>query len=129
MMRLQSWPEALAAYFESRRYLPFAWRLNDCTSFAAGAVEAMTGVMPELPRYKSAAQAARLIGQRSLRGRVGDVYGAEIPCASAFRGDLVLMLLDGRETLGVSDGHLIAGPGAEGMLLVPRSAGVCGWRV
>jgi hypothetical protein len=129
MKRRQDWPERLAAYLDARRYMPFSWRENDCTSFAAGAVEAITGQMPPLPAYAHAGEAARLLMEQPLRERVGALYGAEIPVSFAQRGDLVLMELDERETLGVWDGQYIAGPAADGMLLAPRSAAVCAWRV
>jgi len=132
-MRRADWPEALNAYLDARRDMPFAWGAgeggNDCASFAAGAIEAMTGQAPALPAYKGAAGAARVMDEGSVRERCEALFGAVLPVAFAQRGDLVLMMLEGRETLGVCEGDYIAGPGEAGMLFLPRAAGVCAWRV
>lgn len=129
MPRLQTWPEALAAYFDARRNVPFAWGTNDCSSFAAGAIEAMTGEAPPLPEYEGAAGAARELAVQPLRERVEELFGPEILPAFARRGDLILMLLEGRETLGVCDQDRIACAGTDGILLAPRSIAVAAWRV
>lgn len=128
-MRNQDWPEALAAYVDSRRDVPFAWGENDCCSWAAGALEAMTGERPPMPEYADERAAARLLREESLRSRVDELYGPEIAPSFAQRGDLVLMDLDGRPTLGVSLGDGVAAPGADGVLVCPLSAAVAAWRV
>jgi hypothetical protein len=128
-MRRGDWPEKLADYFDARRDLPFNWQTNDCATFAAGAIEAMTGQAPALPAYKGAAGAARVMDEGSVRERCEALFGAVLPVAFAQRGDLVLMLMEGRETLGICEGDYIAGPGEAGMLFLPRAAGVCAWRV
>lgn len=129
-MRLESWPEALSAYLDERRDMPFAWGTNDCCAFAADAVQAVTGERPLLPAYESERDALRLLRDRSLRERVGDVFGAEIAPAFARRGDLaVFMQDDERETLAVCVGDYLAAPGPDGMLLVPRAAAIAAWRV
>ena len=132
-MRRQSWPERLSDYFDARRDMPFAWGTgengNDCASFAAGAIEAMTGNAPALPAYEGAAGAARVMDDGSVRERCEALYGAVIPVSFAQRGDLVLMLMEGRETLAICEGDYLAGPGETGMLFVPRTLGVCAWRV
>lgn len=128
-MRDQGWPEALAEYVDSRRDAPFAWGTNDCTSWAAGAIEAMTGERPPIPAYANEFEAARLLREESLRSRVDELYGPEIAPAFARRGDLVLILVDGRETLGVCVGDHIAGPGRDGVVMVHRSAAIAAWRI
>lgn len=129
MIRRSTWPEDLYEFVDSRRDVPFAWGSNDCSSFAADAVHAITGWRPPLPEYAGAAAAARLLADRSLRDRVTDLFGPEIVPALARRGDLVLMVLDGRETLGVSVDEWIAGPGEHGLIFAPRSIAVAAWAV
>jgi hypothetical protein len=65
----------------------------------------------------------------SVRERCEALFGAVLPVAFAQRGDLVLMMMEGRETLAICAGDYLAGPGENGMLFVPRAAGVCAWRV
>ncbi len=131
MTRVEHWPEALAEYLDSRRDVPFAWGESDCATFAAGAVEALTGHAMEVPRVESAQDYARFIlDSGALREHVGDHLGDPLPSpAFAQRGDVVLMLLDGRETLGVCIGDGIAGPGPAGLVVVPLSAATAAWRI
>ena len=129
MTRRTDWPELLAAFIVARLDMPFAWGANDCCSFGAAAVEAMTGTAPALPTYAGERDALRLIAERSLRARVGDEIGEEIPVAFAQRGDLALVDGAGRETLAVCLGELFAVPGPDGVVMVPRPTAICAWRV
>lgn len=132
MQRHDNWPERLADFIETRRDTPFAWGVNDCAGFAFHAVEAITGVDPiaSLRRYKTPLGAARILtregGMRALvTARLGEPVGA----ASAQRGDVVLVQIDGRDTLVVCTGDRLAGPGVDGLVLLPLSAGLVAWRV
>lgn len=128
-MREQHWPEALADFIEARREMPFEWGPNDCCAFAAAALEAMTGERPPLPAYASERDAARLLREAPLRERVDELYGPEIVPAFAQRGDLVLLDLDGRATLGVCVGDEVVAPGPDGVLTFPRSLALAAWKV
>jgi hypothetical protein len=121
--RLHDYPERLAAFIESRRGMPFEWGINDCCLFAADGVLAQTGVdlAADWRGYTSAREAAQLID------RVGGLPAfahalAEKPVARAFRGEVVLVALDGRDTFGLvaGNGHW-CGPGAEGVVFRPMS--------
>jgi len=129
MPRREDWPEQLAAFVEARLDMPFQWGPNDCCSFAAAAVQAMTDDAPPLPVYAGERDALRLVAERGLRDRVGDVMGPEIVVAFAGRGDLGLMDVAGRETLAVCLGDLFAVPGTDGVLMLPRESALCAWRV
>ena len=131
MKRLEDWPERLAAYVDAHRDTPFRWGQNDCATFAAGAVEAITGHPMEVPIVESAQDYARFVADLgALREHAADHLGAPLASpAFARRGDVVLMLLDGRETLGVCIGVEAAAPGASGVLTVPMSAASAAWRV
>jgi hypothetical protein len=129
MRRREDWAERLHDYLDARRDVPFSWSGNDCTTFAAGAIEAMTEEKPPLPAYAGLHDAARLLDERALRERVGDVYGPEIVPAFAQRGDVVLVEIGGRESLAVCIGAEAAGPGPDGMLTVPMSTATAAWRV
>ena len=130
MTRSDDWPERLFEYMDARRGLPFAWGDNDCASFACGAVYAMTGERLEIPAADSAEAYARLLrDQGPLQAMVEALLGDPIAPAYAQRGDVVLLTLEGRETLGVCVGMDIAGPGADGLALVPMACAVAAWRV
>ena len=43
LTRLRDWPERLDALLRSRASVPFEWGRNDCCTFVADAIEAMTG--------------------------------------------------------------------------------------
>jgi hypothetical protein len=128
-MRREDWPERLSDYLESQRDVPFCWASHSCAAFAAGAVEAMTGQPVEMPRVESARDAVRMLEERSLRDRVDDVFGPEIVPAFARRGDLVLVDLAGRESVAVCIGADAAGPGPDGLVVVPMALVIAAWRV
>jgi hypothetical protein len=106
-MRLGDWEVRLAVYLEAKAGESFAWGANDCAMFAAGAVEAVTGVDP-IPHmrgaYDSEFGAARVIvekGAGTLEGTIDSLFD-ECPIGFARRGDLVW----NGESVGVCNGHL-----------------------
>lgn len=131
MKRLEDWPERLAAYVDAHRDTPFRWGQNDCATFAAGAVEAITGHPMEVPIVESAQDYARFVADLgALREHVTDHLGEPLASpAFAQRGDVVLLLVDGRDSLGVCIGAQVAAPGPTGLLVVPLSRASTAWRV
>jgi hypothetical protein len=131
MTRREDWAEALAAYIEIRRDMPFEWGAgNDCGSFALGAVDAMTDGVPFDVLYDDAAGAARFVRERGGMVKIAtSLFGEPVPVSFARRGDVVLMMLDGRETFGICVGAEVAGPGETGMLLAPMTTATHAWRV
>lgn len=131
MKRLEDWPERLAAYVDAHRDTPFRWGQNDCATFAAGAVEAITGHPMEVPTVESAADYARFVASSGALGEhVTDHLGEPLASpAFAQRGDVVLLLVDGRDSLGVCIGAQVAAPGPTGLLVVPLSRASTAWRV
>lgn len=126
--------DAWVAYLDARALRPLAWgsRANDCISFAAGAVEALTGrdlIAAAGFRWASAAGAARVLK------RVGGIAGAldlvlpRTECAMAHRGDVGLAVIEGRESCVVIEGALVVGPGVERLVRVPRAVLVQAWSV
>lgn len=130
-MRRHDWPERLAEFIEARRFEPFAWGSNDCALFAADAVNLLTG----------ADHAVNLRGYKTERGAMGKIKRAgglrafakalpEKPPGLAQRGDVVLAVVDGRETFGiVSGGGYWCGPGADGLVFRPLSDAVAAFEV
>lgn len=132
--------------------MPFAWGRNDCCTFAAGAVEAMTGEDPAAAfSYHTLAGAVTTL--REITGRddyaeglacLPDALGfARVAVLCAQRGDLVLVPPGQRDdvvgelvcelvpALGVVslNGRLAVAPGLEVLRLIPVAATLAAWKV
>ncbi len=129
-MRTQNWPHALAEYVRARQDMPFEWGAHDCAHFAAGAVAAITGEYPRFPRYKTERAALKLIAQKPLRERAGDLLGEEIGVSMAQRGDIVMVVdpVNG-PSLGVCFGEHSIFTSKAGLTQVATSGCWCAWRV
>lgn len=112
MMRLDDWRSRLTVYLQGRVSMRFKPGSNDCATFAAGAVEAMTGV--DLGRdYRGYRTLSG--GKRRLRESGYDDHIAlaaslleEVPVAFATEGDIaVVQEADGEPALGVVQGEMI----------------------
>ena len=131
--RLPGWPERLAGYIAASAHRPFCWGSNDCVTFAAGAVAAVTGWNPPRPPWDDVHDALRQL--RRVGGLVAAVESIGLQPLSrpacAARGDVVLIGGDKvrRPFLGVCVGHVWAAPGERGLAYGPMSAAVRGWKV
>lgn len=109
-MRYEDWAERLAEYYELLHELQFEQGTHDCGLFAAGAIEAMTGVdhiAPYRGKYTSVAGYMKLLkadGFKSVEAYCTSVLGEPIPVLLAQRGDLVMKQERGIEALGICDG-------------------------
>ena len=131
-MRPQDWPERLVAFWRARRAIPFGWGSNDCCTLAADWVAEMTGTDPiaDIRGWDDALSAARTIDELGgMREAVTARMGESIDWRMAKRGDVVLMVLDGRDTLAVVMGEYAIAPGESGARLVPMGHAVCAWGV
>lgn len=126
--------DALLAYLAERRLMPFAWGRdrNDCVSYGAGALLAMTGWDPlaGMPHWSTERGALRVM--RRFGGLVAAVTGRLSPIAPALahRGDVAGVpdeAQPGGVRLMIVEGALISGPGDRGAVLVPRAAMICAW--
>jgi hypothetical protein len=117
--RLPDWPERLAAYVEERRAQPFVWGNNDCASFAAGALRAMTGADPlgELTWTSEAEAQAVLARLGGLAWAARRVLGRPLPGHErAPRGAVVCARINDAPTLGVQLGAWWCAPGGPGLV-------------
>lgn len=129
-MRLPHWPRLLDEYVDAARLQPFGWGALDCCTFAAGAVQAITGRAVPLPAWSGRRDAVdvlrRLGGLRAATcQRLGDMQ----PAAVARRGDVLLLQQQGRDLLAVCMGHAWAAPGRNGLAFGPMSEALCAWRI
>jgi hypothetical protein len=116
-MRRQDWPQRLAEFNVSRRRMPFTWGGNDCVTLAADWIEQATGTDPiaDIRGWTDALSAARTIeALGGLEAAITARLGEPIPPAFARRGDVVLLDIAGRETVGV---------------VVPMGVALAAWRV
>lgn len=109
--------------------MPFKWASNDCALFAADAVNAITGDDPaaEYRGYSDEREALRIIKEAGGLRALVDL--PEKPIGFAQRGDVVLALIEGRETLGVCIGGEYAAPGVDGLVFRPMTEAVAVFEV
>lgn len=96
MKRFPDWETRLCAYLAPLRDKPFEWGTHDCCTFAAGAVEAMTGE-DTIPEFRgaysdqaSADEALSKVGRGTLI-RTMNAKFARVPVGHAHRGDIVMI--------------------------------------
>ena len=130
MNRASDWEAALSEYINVMRHAPFEYGVNDCCMFAAGAVEAMTGVdaMSEFRgKYDSAlsaAKALRDIGAGSLEATI-DAKFSEVAISQAKRGDIALF----DDSLGIVSGSFAWFVSDDGLERVQRADWQKTWSV
>jgi hypothetical protein len=113
---------------------PYAWGQHDCALFAAGAVEAMTGIdfaAEFRGKYEDEDGARRLLTSLGCED-VGDLasrYLPEITPAEARRGDVVMIEGQLGPFLAVVDGRTAVGPSARGLTHTPVELGTRAWGV
>lgn len=122
----------LRALLRERWAQPFEWGVNDCCLFAADCVLAQTGRDPAAGwrgRYRNAAEAGRLVHRLGGMERMaGAVLGMSLPTPLHARlGDVGLNRAS--NTLLVCLGQHWAGPGAQGLRLLPLAGADLAWRV
>lgn len=134
--KLPDWPERLAAHVERHRPVPFAWGRNDCATFAAEGVAAMTGAeaWPMLGDWASARQARRELRARGgLFRAVTAKLGAPVTglaAAHVGRGSVVMAEGGLGMTLGLcTDGLNWCAPGADGLVWRPMRSVRVAWRI
>lgn len=130
--RVHDWPQRLADRVEQMRYEPFRWGTHDCCTFAAGWVCEATGyhALTAYAPWRDAQGATRtVLAAGGLPAIVTRHLGEPIAPSLAARGDIVLVQLDGRDSLAVVLGSVAAAPGLEGLAFLPLVTWRQGWRV
>lgn len=110
---------------------PFRWGVNDCATFAADCVIALTGTDPAPPDLRghfTARQAYRALKRHGdLRTVATAALGEPRPAMLAQIGDIVLTKAGTRDMLAVCNGRQALAPSAAGLVSVPL--GDWCWRV
>jgi len=114
-MRLEGWEQRLAELIGDAQVRAFQYGEWDCALFACEAIAVCTGDNPNRAflGYAGDAGCAAVLhehgGLRAIADRVATERGfRHIPVLMAQRGDVVLGVHDGRETLGVCIGASVA---------------------
>ena len=139
-MRLPDWQLRLAEFGRARASMPFLWGSNDCCTFAAAAVEALSGANPMAsmepygteagPKRKALRRLLRRIDKAGgLQHLVSEYLGAPISPRMAGVGDVVVVMNAGAELVGVCNGTSVAAPGPHGMVMLGMDAAVAAWRI
>lgn len=121
---------ALVAFLEARMRAPFAWGANDDVTFAAEAARLVAGrdLRKRLGcRWSTEGGADRALAARGGRAAALDALLPRIAPAMAQRGDLGLARLGAREVLVVVEIDLLATPGPQGLVRLPRRALLAAW--
>jgi hypothetical protein len=131
-MRLRDWQTRFSDFGKARASMPFVWGSNDCCSFAAAGVEAMTGSNPmaDVAPYDSEMGALRRIAEAGgLEALAIQHLGDPVAPAFAGVGDVVLAVNEGREVLGICNGTSVIGPGAAGLLVLDMDTALAAWKI
>jgi len=132
--RFDNWPMLLSAYLTERRTMPFAWGSNDCLTFAAKGVLAMTGqdFSANYPAYETEAEATALLNANGgYSGIISACLGdGTDKFKTARRGDVALVMM-GNPSAGLVDdtGQRIAVLVPSGLIRVPLSRALRIWGV
>jgi hypothetical protein len=130
--RLRDWQSRLSALLAERRHAPFAWGANDCWTFAADCVVAISGHDPAkgLRSHQTAVGASKSLAPIGSLPDLADArLGARIAPALAQAGDIGLAMLEKHPTYLVCVGDAWVGPGEDGLLRLPRDTPVyLAWR-
>lgn len=131
-MRRHDWPLHFERFARARLAIPFTWGANDCATFAAAGVEAITGVhlLPDLRGYTSAREALAAIRAAGGLDQVATrALGEPIRPLMAAVGDVVLVPMGKRMALGLCNGHTVIGAGRRGMAVTGMAGALKAWRV
>jgi hypothetical protein len=125
MTKLSDWQARLNAYLARVWFRPFAYGAHDCALFAAGAVEAMTGVDPAAAyrgRYATQADGMALLlvegGAMSPIAHARMLFDQVEP-AFAQTGDLAAVETPEGRALGVVRGAVVYLAGRDGLVTLP----------
>lgn len=133
MTRLDDWQTPFFAYIEECRSLPFEWGTHDCCTFAAGAIDALTGSTFKdqlAAAYSDETTALAYIASfGSLEAAVTSWLGPSEAPNSAGPGDIVLADLELGPAIGVCLGVDCAFSAEPSMKFRQRGVIACCWRI
>jgi hypothetical protein len=120
-MRKDNWPRLLEDFIIERKDIPFDWGTNDCWQFSIHAVKEISDKdLTSLFDYQTPRKAAELMNEHGgMVGAADKYFGESKSILLAQRGDVVCLINDGRELLGVCLGELSAFVAESGVIMQP----------
>lgn len=133
LVRLDDWEARLARHANSWRAVEYAYGLTDCTRFAHGAVEAITGVdiLPGMQWPTGWISAAKFMiakGWDSVEVPVAELL-PELDAVESRRGDIVSYRQGGELHLAVRVADAALAPASRGLFVVERRMWHRAWMV
>jgi hypothetical protein len=133
LVRLDDWEARLVRHANSWRTVEYAYGLTDCTRFAHGAIEAVTGadIAPGMEWPTGWISAAKLMiakGWDSVEVPMGELL-PEMEAAATRPGDIVSYQAGGELHLAVRVGDTALAPATKGLMVVDREQWRRAWKV
>jgi len=115
----------LDQYISDHLSQPFAWRGNDCVTFAVGwlSIRANKDWLADIPPWTNAKEAIRVVKAMGGLETQFDKHLTRIKATAAKDGDIALI---GR-TVFIFVGPNIVGPGRQGLIFIDRMNAKCAW--
>ena len=128
--RVIGWESLLFAYLQDKVVQPFVWGTNDCCTFAAGAIQDITGESVFEPSYSNAFEAQTFMESvGSIEAWMTDKFGEPVARLLGRRGDIALLSLEDRDLLSVVIGDQVVAPGSEHALFYAIEHCTKVWRI
>jgi hypothetical protein len=131
--RFPNWDYRLFVFIDENRFVPYAWGTNDCVTFVADAVWAMTGEDPIADirgQWDSEESAAALLNSLGgLKAAVDARFPLRDNINFTMRGDICASKVAGNWSLGICTGAFMTAPSPEGASLVPVHQIRFSWKV
>jgi hypothetical protein len=134
MKRLPDWNASLHVYVDAVKRSPFDWGAHNCATFAAGAVEAMTGEnLAKGYRFKTERGALSAMMREGFNN-LADMAASKLPeihISQARIGDIAAIPTDTPFgfVLGIVNGEMILALRPDGMGLAPLLSATRAFRV
>ncbi|MEI8396433.1 MAG: hypothetical protein WCF85_16995 [Rhodospirillaceae bacterium] len=135
-MRHPDWPVRLDRFLAERRDRPFAWGVHDCSLFVLDWIEQATGTRPFDPRglYHDQSEAAVLLHKHwntddLITVATGLLGQPLVTSMLAGRGDVLAFQRDKGVWLGLCVGSVGVAVGRRGLVTLPLSLAIYGWRL
>lgn len=128
--RFENWPKLLSDYLVERKKMPFEWGKNDCLSFVAGAIFAVSG-QDFHEEYSTEEEANEILKKHGgvigmISNRLGHEGSENVRMAG--RGDVVVAYLPNLAAGIVDDsGRFFCSVNKEGLTKHPVSVAVHYW--
>lgn len=133
LVRLDGWEARLIQYANSWRNVEYVYGRTDCTRFAHGSIEAITGVdiLPGMQWPTGWISAARFMiakGWQSVEDPIAELL-PEMEVAATRRGDIVSYWAGGELHLAVRASDAALAPASRGLFVVDRKQWHRAWMV